>query len=128
MPQTDIRQHVATGRLYRLRRPVPQKLGEAVVPSSTFSSGVLFVTITTVTYTATSTDDVIICNSAIPIVINLPVASASRRRFIIKNINLGLVTLTPNGADTIDGEATIGIIQWESIQVVDYTANAWVII
>jgi len=79
-------------------------------------------------YIATLTDEVIVANKASAMSVTLPAATGSGKPFTVININLGLVTLTPNGADTIDGETTQPINQWDSIQVVDYAANKWVII
>ena len=86
------------------------------------------VAVKTDTYTATVNDEVIICNKGTAMTINLPVASGSGQTFDIKNIGAGTVTIDGNTSDTIDGETTQEITQWDSINVVDYASNKWIII
>jgi hypothetical protein len=57
----------------------------------------------------------------------LPEATGSGQLIIIKNINTGTVTIDAN-SDTVDGDASISLYQWEAAQVVDYAADKWVII
>jgi len=80
------------------------------------------------TYIATTDDDVIVCNKETAMTVTLPVASGGGRRFIIKNIGAGIVTVDGDSSDTIDGETTQALSQWSSMQVVDYAANKWVIV
>ena len=80
------------------------------------------------TYIATTDDDVIVCNKETAMTVTLPVASGGGRRFIIKNIGAGIVTVDGDSSDTIDGETTQALSQWTSMQVVDYAANKWVIV
>jgi len=71
------------------------------------------------TYTVTYDDGVIVCNKATAMTINLPDATTARmagRVFIIKNINLGVVTVDGNSTQTIDGKTTITLSQkWQAI-------------
>lgn len=86
------------------------------------------VTTKTTAYTATNTDDVIVCNSTTAFTITLPVASGSGKVYNIKNINTGAITVDGDSSDTIDGSITIVLGQWDSVTIVDYAANAWAIL
>jgi len=85
------------------------------------------VNIQTTTYTATVADEVIVCNSTTAFTVTLPVATGSGQTYAIKNINTGAVTVSKAG-DTIDGETTQTLGQWDAIQLVDVAANVWIII
>lgn len=86
------------------------------------------VVIKTSGYTATTNDEVIVCNSAVDFAITLPVATGSGQMYYIKNINVNIVTVTPNGVDTIDAETSQSIRDGDCINLVDYAANKWAII
>lgn len=79
-------------------------------------------------YTATTGDDVIVCNSTTAFTVTLPAATGSGQTYAISNINTGAITLEGDSSDTINGDLNQTIDQWACIQVVDYAANAWVII
>jgi hypothetical protein len=79
-------------------------------------------------YLLTTDDDLVVCNKTTAMTITLPVAVGRGKVFVIKSINTGTVTIDGDTDDTIDGEATQHITQWESVTVVDYVANKWVII
>lgn len=50
---------------------------------------------------------VVLCNKATPMTVTLPPANQSLgKTFTVKNINVGTVTITPDGAETIDGAAS----------------------
>lgn len=85
--------------------------------------------ITTVadTYVILISDETIICNKATDFTVTLPTTTVGQI-FTIKNINTGTVTLNGNGSDTIDGETSQEIQQWESIKLQCYAANKWVIL
>ena len=78
--------------------------------------------------TLTGAYDVIVKNQGSANTINLPAATGTGRKFTIKNIGAGTITLDGNGAETIDGNATIPIIQWDSVTVQDYKSGLWVIL
>ena len=82
----------------------------------------------TATYTATVNDDLMICNSTTAFTIDLPAASGTGKRFAVKNINTGTVTVDGDSTDTIDGLTTQTVAQWQCIEVMDYVANKWVIV
>lgn len=85
------------------------------------------VKVVTENYTPTSKDDLIVCNSTLAITINLPSATGIGKIYRIKNINTGIVTIDGDSSDTIDGQATQEIYQWEGVIIGDYVANTWVI-
>lgn len=82
----------------------------------------------TTTYTILTSDELIICNSATPFTVTLPVASGSGQKYYVKNINTGLVTIEGDTSDTIDSASNQTLYQWESAILIDYAANAWVIV
>jgi len=74
--------------------------------STPSSSSTPLTTITTITsnYTILSTDNLILCNSTSPIIVNLLSASSYvGKTWTFKNINTGAVTILPAGSDKIDG-------------------------
>lgn len=80
----------------------------------------------TATYTVSATeDDALIYNSASAGTFNLP-AGASRgpRPYYFKSIGAGLLTLDPNGAEAIDGAATLDLAERESVAAF-WTGSAW---
>lgn len=88
----------------------------------------LKVTVVTGTYTALTSDDVIVGNSTTAFTITLPAASGGGRRYHVKNINTGTVTVDGDSSDTIDGDASQALAQWDAIILEDYAANKWVIL
>jgi hypothetical protein len=82
-------------------------------------------------YTATtgSVDIAIMCDtSAGNITVNLPaIAGNSNRRYNIKNIGTGTVTIDPNGGETIDGEVDLEISQYNSPRLI-CTSIEWSLI
>lgn len=79
-------------------------------------------------YTATSADDVIVCNKATAMTITLPAATGTGKIYWIKSIGAGEVTINANLSETIDGELTQTVQQWECICIHDYAAGVWAII
>jgi len=80
------------------------------------------------TYTVTAVDEIIVCNKGTAMTINLLAASGSGRLLNIKSIGAGTVTVDGDSGDTIDGETTQELTQWDGITIVDYAANSWIII
>lgn len=89
---------------------------------------VLSTTTKTTTYDITTDDDVIVCNSTTAFTVTLPDASGSGRRFHIKNINTGAVTIEGEGSDTIDDELNQVLGQYDCADVVDYADEKWVVV
>lgn len=108
---------------------MPVKSG--VLIDSAYISGLLGVYVVVEkedSYTATSSDFVIICNKATAMTINLPAASGSGKVYHIKNVNIGQVTVNGHDTDTIDGELTQTTEQWENITIIDYKTGVWAIL
>ena len=70
----------------------------------------------------------IVCDKATAMTVNLPAATGSGRHYYIKNVGAGVVTIDPNASETIDGETTQALQQWESMEIIDYTLGGWAII
>jgi hypothetical protein len=94
----------------------------------TFNGVRLNVATKTDSYTATITDDVIICNKGTAMTITLPAATGTEQVFHIKSIGAGLVTIDANASETIDGETTQVINQYDSISIIDRASGLWSII
>lgn len=95
---------------------------------TTFNGTKLNVRTATDSTTIAVTDDILICNKATPMTVTLIAATGTEQRFYIKNVGVGEVTVARAGSDTIDGETSQSILQWECIELVDrYPAN-WSII
>lgn len=64
-------------------------------------------------------------NSVSSIILTLPPAIGQEgKQFIIKNINTGQVTITPDGSETIDGELTVLLNQYSFTTLIAY-AGQW---
>lgn len=83
---------------------------------------------TSTTIEVTSSDVLIVCNNAIGSTVSLLAATGSGKVLTIKNVGVGIVTIDGNASDTIDGELTQTVSQYEAIQLVDYEADNWAII
>ncbi len=94
--------------------------GAAIAKTLTTAGRILSTSIKTTTYTITTSDSVIVCNSSSAFTVSLPsLASASTgRQYIIKNKGAGQITLTASGSETIDGSVSVYINQYESLTIV----------
>lgn len=83
-------------------------------------------------YTVLVTDDFVYKSNGTALTVNLPASAASGkgRRFVAKNKagSANNLTLTPNGADTIDGAATLALTPGQSAVLVDDGAGDWLVI
>jgi hypothetical protein len=86
------------------------------------------ITIVNNTYNISINDQLIICDKSTPFTITLPPATGSGKKFDIKNINTGIVTVEGDGADTIEGVLTKPIVSNYSLTLVDYIANKWIML
>ena len=86
------------------------------------------VNIQTTTYAVVSSDSIIIFNTTNSATCTLPSATASGRSLVLKNVNTGILTVDGDGSDTIDGATLQNVSQYESVQLIDYLANAWIIV
>jgi hypothetical protein len=87
------------------------------------STGSLSISSITTTYSILSTDDVLLCNGTFTV--TLPSALGSGKLYHIKNIGVGVITLAGN---TIDGESSQTLHQWENINIIDGSINNWYIL
>ena len=85
------------------------------------------VRVVTNTTTELADDGLIVCDRATAMTVNLLAATGSKRTLEISNINSGIVTVTPNGADTINGEVTQSVYNGSCMVIKDYAANKWII-
>jgi hypothetical protein len=79
------------------------------------------------TFTVTESDTTCIANKSTAMTVNIPAAIGSGRLLHIKNIGLGNVTIEGNGSNTIDGELTQTLYQWEAIIIQDYGSGVWIV-
>lgn len=83
----------------------------------------------TTDYTVSATDETILCNTVSGMIISLPPAVGSGRRYEIKTINLGAVVVSGYSTEVIDGYNTkiIGTI-YDNITVLDGGLGTWYIL
>ena len=105
---------------------IPMILELTYEQSLTSTSGI--VTPTTFPYTVGISDTLVVIDSAIAVVVNLPASTGLGREIKVASIGVGEVTVTSNGTDEIDGEATQPINQWDTIVMIDYETANWKII
>ncbi len=93
----------------------------------TTSGGVIGkITTVTDTYIVQSVDETIVCNKSTAFTVTLPTAVIGQI-FYIKNIGLGIVTVDGASSDTIDGNLTQSLHQWDCMEIQCYAANSWAI-
>lgn len=74
------------------------------------------ITLATTTVTLDNTDEVIICTGTFTI--TLPaVATYPGKRYYIKNKGTGIITVNGNGLETIDGEITQILTQYDCMEI-----------
>lgn len=79
----------------------------------------------TVSYTALVADFAILMNSASATTVTLQTSSYSaKQQFRVKNISTGVVTITPS-TGTIDGNASISLSQYQSVDIEFDGTNYW---
>ena len=85
-------------------------------------------------YTLTASDNVIACNHSSAITINLPATSATPtgKIFTIKDesgsVSTNNITVTPNGADTIEGTTSVTINgDYNAIEIYVNDSTGWFI-
>jgi len=93
--------------------------------NKTVSASIFPYTAQTTTYTAGADDYVIHCTSG-TFTVSLPTAvGITGKVYIIKNSGSGLITIDPNGSQTIDGATTYVMGGAESVQVIS-TGSNWI--
>lgn len=75
-------------------------------------------------------DTIIVCDSPTDIYVYLRCALGYWSMLIIKNVNVGNVYVIPcaSPSDTIDDETYQLLMQWDSMQIVDYLTSKWIIV
>lgn len=74
-------------------------------------------------YTATATDEVLLCNGTFTL--TLPAAASNtRRRYSVRNTGAGTVTIDPNAAELINGAATLALTGGQFVTIV-CDGSAW---
>jgi hypothetical protein len=80
----------------------------------------------TANYIATLADTVITCDGTFTV--TLPTADGcAGREYNIKNIGTGVITVDANSTETIDGELTQTLDQWDAMAIVS-NGTGWLII
>ncbi len=101
---------------------------------ATPSAGSATVTVSTKTanYTVTNSDEVILCNptAGTPLTITMQsVATATSKRYSVKNIGNDSCTIAPNGSDTFDGDTSIilpaGGLPKAAVEIIPNGGSLW---
>ncbi len=79
----------------------------------------------TATATLNGCEDVIIFNSTSDITFSLGPAYGDGRTFTLKNVNTGIVTLSPASGETLEGLSSAKLDKSDSIELCDYAAETW---
>lgn len=90
-----------------------------------------FVTVTGATYTVLASDHIIfVNNTAAGTTVNLPAATGTGRELVIKRADTSTqsVDVDGSGAETIDGDAVVGLSAGSSITIIDVASGVWAII
>jgi hypothetical protein len=77
------------------------------------------------TYTALITDDIIFCTGTFTVL--LPPANTWTKPLDIKNVGTGTITIDADGSETIDGELTTDLLQYDSIRLMSNGTNIYVL-
>jgi hypothetical protein len=78
--------------------------------------------------TLTSSYNNVLCDSTTSMTVTLPPCSTvSGKQFLIKNINIGLVTVDGYSSETIEGNLTMSLSLYDSLSIVNNGSN-WFII
>ena len=80
----------------------------------------------TATYTITETDSTIDCDGTFTVTLPTAVGSAGRV-FVVKNSGVGVITLDGDGAELIDGAATVTLNAGD-VSRVQSTSTGWILI
>ena len=86
-------------------------------------------------YTVSATDDIVLLDTttggAGAITANLPAATGSGKVYYFKKIDsgTGVIQITPNGSDTIDGTTAYNIpVQYQAVTMVDGVSGKWYVL
>jgi hypothetical protein len=90
------------------------------------ASLVLSVTVYSTAQTLDSDDQFVEANAAGAFDITLPASSLNTgRRYVVFNKGAGVVTIMPNGSDTINGSASIDIAQYGTVMLTSDGLGMW---
>jgi len=94
-----------------------------------YAGGTLSFTTKTGTSTLTTSEEgIIIANKATAFTINLPAVSGNSELFYhIKSIGAGAVTVDGNSSETIDGQITQVLTQWNNMYIIT-NGTTWYIL
>ena len=95
---------------------------------NTFNGMKLNIRTETDSTTIATTDDILVCNKPTAMTVTLIAAEGTEQRFYIKNIGAGVVTVARASTDTIDGETTQTVNQYETLEIIDSASGNWSII
>ena len=114
-----------TGKKAKNSQTIEDSSGNVTIARNLTIGGNVLVNITTATntYSILETDSTIIGNKSTAFTITLP-SGVAGQTFKIKNIGAGTITLS-RGGDTIDGETSQEVFQWDSMVVQYLDTNVW---
>jgi len=79
------------------------------------------------TYTVIGTDELIVATSG-GYTVNLPPATGTGRLLWIKYLGTSTITIDASSSETIDGDLTQSLLQYDNIMVADYAGGLWAIL
>lgn len=95
--------------------------------ATTYQPKIATILTKTAAYTASATDDVIVCSSTSTFTVTLPVAVVGKT-YRIRNINTGVITVDAAASDTINSLTTQDVHQWSCLDIQCHAANTWGIV
>ena len=79
-------------------------------------------------YTIKETDPMVVCDSGSALTLTIKSTSGTGDVYYIKNIGVGIVTLSAISPDLIEGVSTKLLVQYASCILFDYDVNVWLVI
>jgi len=76
--------------------------------------------------TLTADNEVVLCNGTFTVTLS-PAASSDGKRYYIKNIGTGTITVDGDESETIDGETSVELDQYEYMDIVSDGESWWMI-
>lgn len=104
--------------------------GDGTWATPSASAATLTVATKTASYTLTNSDDVVVFNCSSECTLTLQaVSGATQKRYSIKNIGTGAVTINRAGSDTIDGDTSYllssGSAPFPAVELIPNGGSAW---
>jgi len=94
---------------------------DVTIASTTGAAGP--VTSVSAAYTALSTDSIILANGTFAVTLLSAVTAGSGHLLEVKNVGTGIVTVLPAGAETIDGDSSMILLNEDAIDLVSDGSN-----